>query len=76
MCLTGRRKATKRKPLRVQLNDEKVKNTFQNQQEELFNLINDIHPEVAWYDNQNAAETAVIYTSSLNQKIGKNQWIS
>ncbi|KAK4467292.1 hypothetical protein MN116_000315, partial [Schistosoma mekongi] len=75
--LTGRKRPTAKIPIRVQLNDEKVKNIFQEQlKNQLVNCINDTHPESAWNDIQKAVETAVISTSKLNQKVRKTQWIS
>lgn len=50
---------------------------FQKQLEkDLVNHGSDIHPELASHDIQKAVETAMISTSSLNQKARKNQWIS
>lgn len=61
--LDGRRKATSRKPLGVQLNDEKVKDIIQEQLEnELISRKNDTL-EIARYDIQKAVETVVISTS-------------
>lgn len=75
--LTGCRKATGRKPLKIQLNDEKVKNIFQEQlKQELVNHEKYILPEVAWCDVQSSVKKAVIFTSNLNPKVNKQRWIS
>lgn len=50
LSLTGRKRATERKPLRVQLNDENAKNIFREREIELVNREYDNHPEVALHD--------------------------
>lgn len=70
---TAREKATSRKPLKVQLNGEIVRNIYQEKLEELVYHESDIHPEATWHDIQTAVEAAVISNSNLNQKVGKNQ---
>ncbi|CAH8543074.1 unnamed protein product, partial [Schistosoma turkestanicum] len=75
--LTGRRKDTVRKPLRVLLNDNKAKNIFQEQLErQLGDHLSDSHPEAGWNDIKKAVETAVISASNVDHKARMKPWIS
>lgn len=58
-----------RKPPWGSTDCEKVKDIFQGQMEEIVNRKSDIHPQTDWYDIQKAVETAVIYTTNLNQEV-------
>ncbi|TNN14726.1 acyl- :glycerol-3-phosphate acyltransferase, partial [Schistosoma japonicum] len=61
--LTGRRKATLGKPIRIDLSDEKVKSKFQEQLgSQLGNSGNQADPDVAWNDLKTAVETAASST--------------
>ena len=75
LSLTGRKKTTTRKPLRVHLNDIKVRNIFQEPLEESVNHVSGIHSEVAWDNIRVAVEIAVMSTRSrkVKKKLSKFQ---
>ncbi|CAH8429248.1 unnamed protein product [Schistosoma intercalatum] len=75
--LTGRRKATVKRPIRTELSSEKTKSRFQEQlRSHLGSSENEADPDVAWKDIQTAVETAMKSISDLNHRVTKNQWIS
>ncbi|CAH8439570.1 unnamed protein product [Schistosoma margrebowiei] len=75
--LTGRKKATLKRPIRTELSNEKTKSKFQEQlRSHLDSSENEADPDVAWKDIQTAVETAMKSISDLNHRVTKNQWIS
>ncbi|CAH8658448.1 unnamed protein product [Schistosoma rodhaini] len=75
--LNGRRKSTLRRPIRIELEDEKAKCEFQKQlSSHLGSSVNETDPDAAWKDIRTAVETAVTSISHLNHRAPKNQWIS
>ncbi|CAH8442066.1 unnamed protein product [Schistosoma haematobium] len=75
--LTGRKKATLKRPIRTELSNEKTKSRFQEQlSSQLGSSEDEADPDVAWKDIQAAVETAVTSISDLNHRVTQNQWIS
>ncbi|VDP61854.1 unnamed protein product [Schistosoma curassoni] len=75
--LTGRRKTTLRRPIRVELSDKEAKCRFQEQlRSHLNSCKGEADPDVAWKDIRTAVEAAAISIFDLDQKVAKNQWIS
>ncbi|CAH8430348.1 unnamed protein product [Schistosoma haematobium] len=75
--LTGRKKATLKRPVRTDLINEKTKSRFQEQlRSHLGSCEDDADPDVAWKGIQSAVETAVTSISDLNHRVARNQWIS
>ncbi|CAH8485715.1 unnamed protein product [Schistosoma margrebowiei] len=75
--LTGRKKATLKRPIRTELSNEKTKNRFQEQlSSHLGSSEDEADPDVAWKDIQAAVEAAVTSISNLNHRVSKDQWIS
>lgn len=65
--LTGQRKAIASKFLKVQRNDENVKNTFQELLgEELEGCQINVHNDGDWYDVQAVVKASVISASGCN----------
>ncbi|CAH8470968.1 unnamed protein product [Schistosoma haematobium] len=75
--LTGRKKATVKRPIRTELSSEETKSRFQEQlRSRLGSSEDEVDPEVAWNEIQAAVEAAVTAISDLNHRVSKNQWIS
>lgn len=71
--LTGQRKAIASELLKVQLNDENVKNIFQELLAKELGICQIIvHNDVDWHDIQTVVKASVISASGCNQMVKKS----